>query len=244
LQYELFTPRYRIYRDFNSFDLRESARLGPNVGVTVGQAARFLGSDREYVTLSAAGSWGFDLFDGWQSFKLGWSARHQGGAWTDQLFSAGGSVATPVIARALRVVAAAGTSILLDDTRNAYATLGGDSGLRGYTIGDLLGKSSFVAHLEVRSMALSVLSLRAGGLLFYDVGDAATPDVAGSTLSRALATLRGFTPHHDLGFGLRILIPQFNTYVLRVDWAFATDTTPNTRAGWPGRFSAGFSQVF
>ena len=29
VQYELFTPRYAIYRDLNTFDLRENVQLGP-----------------------------------------------------------------------------------------------------------------------------------------------------------------------------------------------------------------------
>jgi hypothetical protein len=46
-----------------------------------------------------------------------------------------------------------------------------------------------------------------------------------------------------------VLIPQANTVVLRADWAFPLqdDTVPSpvqTKAGWPGRFSAGFEQVF
>ena len=50
--------------------------------------------------------------------------------------------------------------------------------------------------------------------------------------------------HQDFGFGVRLLIPQFNAYVIRFDWAFATDSTVLTRAGWPGRISIGFQQTF
>jgi hypothetical protein len=90
-----------------------------------------------------------------------------------------------------------------------------------------------VGHIELRTMPLPLFSQRFGGLLFYDVGHAA----------RSLAVLH---PYHDFGIGLRWLIPQFNSSVLRLDWAIATQATPSglTRAGFPGRFTAGFKQVF
>jgi hypothetical protein len=68
-------------------------------------------------------------------------------------------------------------------------------------------------------------------LLFYDVGDAG-------------ASYRGLVAHNDFGVGLRWLIPQLNSTVIRIDWAFATQSTAFTQAGFPGRLSAGFLQTF
>ena len=76
-----------------------------------------------------------------------------------------------------------------------------------------------------------------GGLEFarrpHDVGHAAP-------------SLAALTPFHDFGIGLRWLIPQLNSSVVRIDWAIATQDSPSglTRAGLPGRASAGFQQVF
>ena len=72
---------------------------------------------------------------------------------------------------------------------------------------------------------------RFGALAFYDIGDAAD--------GYAKLVL-----HQDLGFGLRWLIPQLNSSVIRFDWAFALEDGNLTRAGWPGRITAGFEQVF
>ena len=88
-----------------------------------------------------------------------------------------------------------------------------------------------IGHVELRTAPLAVFSQRLGGLLFYDVGDATT-------------SLSAIVPKHDVGFGLRWLIPQLNSTVIRVDWAFATQSTTLTRAGFPGRASAGFQQIF
>ncbi|MEA2695771.1 MAG: hypothetical protein QOI66_42, partial [Myxococcales bacterium] len=254
-RYSVSLPTYRIYRDLSTFDLRETVQLGPGASVLVERSDSLLGADpdpeHQYWNLSATGSWAFALLDGLQNVGLGWSGRYHDGRWTDQSFSASASAASPVFHRAFRIVAGIGTNILIDDTQNLYSYLGGDSGLRGYAVGDLVGKSSVLGHVEVRSMALSVLSLRAGGLVFYDFGDASTPPTGlGTNLDHAINTLLGFRLYHDVGFGLRVLIPQFNTYVLRVDWAFPLQNTDgdalmgHTKAGWPGRFSAGFAQVF
>jgi hypothetical protein len=138
--------------------------------------------------------------------------------------------------------------VLLDDTNNQFLTLGGDTGLRGYVIGDRLGKSRFLGNLEVRSMALKLSSLRLGGLVFWDVGDAGSPNspetTEGGDLPRAFHSLLGLTPHHSVGMGLRLLIPQLNSNLIRLDWAFAIRDTMHTRAGWPGRISLGFQQTF
>ena len=50
--------------------------------------------------------------------------------------------------------------------------------------------------------------------------------------------------HHDFGVGLRWLIPQLSSSVVRIDWAIATDAGPYTSPGLPGRISAGFAQSF
>ncbi|HET6279865.1 MAG TPA: BamA/TamA family outer membrane protein, partial [Polyangia bacterium] len=251
LGYTIFTPRWLTYRDLNTFDLREDLTLGPSAGVSVGKAAQFLGSDPEYVGLAANGAWTLALGGGLQSVSAGWGARLHSGQISDQTFSGNLYYASPVLRRVLRVVASASATTIVDDQRRRSFSLGGSNGLRGYAIGDFFApntdpdKSIAVGHLEVRSMALKVISLRLGGLLFYDLGGVSLGTAPeGGVARRAFESIKTLQLHQDLGFGLRLLIPQFNAYVIRVDWAFATDSTMFTRAGWPGRFSAGFQQIF
>jgi outer membrane protein assembly factor BamA len=151
---------------------------------------------------------------------------------TDQLVQGRATLATPVLARVLRVVAAGNVGFLYENTRKRYFAVGGDNGLRGYPVGEFVGTGAeFIGHIEARSMALKLAFLRLGGLLFFDAGDAAAD--AGS-----------LTFYDDVGFGLRLLIPQLNTYALRADWAFPLRPAPGMPAGWPGRMSFGFRQVF
>jgi outer membrane translocation and assembly module TamA len=103
--------------------------------------------------------------------------------------------------------------------------------MRGYVIGEFQGSSMYVAHLELRTAPLAIFSQRLGTLLFADMGD------AGPTFS-------ALRVHTDVGTGLRWLIPQLNSTVIRIDWAVPLQVGTVTPAGFPGRVSAGFQQVF
>ncbi|MES1157549.1 MAG: BamA/TamA family outer membrane protein [Haliangium ochraceum] len=234
LVYETFTPRYDVYRDLDTFDLRENRRLGPSAEVRVGFGVPALGADFAAVALDGAVSWAVGLGGaggGYGSIALGGGARLRDGRFIDQ--SAGGRLyaASPSVRRLLRLVVSVEAGAYRADTQKRQFILGGATGMRGYAIGDFLGTTQIVAHTELRTAPLPVLSQRFGALLFYDVGDAAS--------SFAAVVL-----HHDVGLGLRWLIPQLNSSVIRADWAIATQSTPFTAAGLPGRVSAGFQQVF
>ncbi|HEY0709788.1 MAG TPA: hypothetical protein VGG33_23445 [Polyangia bacterium] len=239
LAYNLFTPRYRVYRDYETYDLREDALLGPSFSASVSRAAAWLGSDDTFTGLNLGASWTFDWLDGRQHLGASWNARLRNGNLVDRSQGVSASFATPVIARAVRLIADGGVRRLLENTRREVRySVGAETGLRGYATGEFQGQASYVAHVEARSRPLHVATFRLGMVAFYDVGHAAP-------------TFASLTAKQDVGAGLRLLIPQLNFYVLRVDWAFPLQTgtvLPNgsvlTRAGWPGRVSAGFRQAF
>ncbi len=244
VRYRLFMPEFRVYRDLNAFDLREDVQLGPHFDAIVMAASRAFGSDRGFTYLGTSAAWSFEIARGLQSVGASWGGRIQDGRVVDKRVSGRVYSATPMIGGVLRVVAQARAYFILDDLQNQFYALGGENGMRGYTLGDLGGKTVAVANLELRSRPLPLAALRLGGVLFYDVGDGATPDVAGGDLDRIRQSYTALAPHHDFGIGLRLLIPHLNPYVLRLDWAIATNSTPYTQAGFPGRFSLGFRQVF
>jgi len=237
LRYRLFTPRYRVYRDFDTFDLREDALLGPNLSLYGARAASWLGSEVEHVDLAAGAGWSLDLGDGAQRVFAEWSGRaDDDGSLTEESVSGSVYLASPMLLRAARGILGGEATTILRTSSGQRVSLGGEDGLRGYAVGEFFSREDplharFLAHAEVRSRGFRIASLRLGGLVFYDAGHAAT----------RFSTLY---PYQDAGFGLRLLIPQLNAYVLRFDWAFAFQDTPNTRAGWPGRLSLGFYQVF
>ena len=80
--------RYRVYRDYDTYDLREDAQLGP--GCPSRSRTPPTGSGRNtYVGLSAALGWSFDLWDGFQRLSLTWGGRIRGGRLQDESRSAG-----------------------------------------------------------------------------------------------------------------------------------------------------------
>ncbi len=234
LQYEAFAPRYRVYRDLDTFDFREDWRLGPRASLKVGRAIEALGSDIGFTSLGAWADWATDAGNGLQSVSAGWQTRLHGTDMTDQTVTARTTLASPVLAHTARLVASGEAGLCLDDRLNHGFAAGGQTGLRGYPVGAFGGPGAqayYLAHLEARSVALKAWSLRLGGLLFVDAGHAA-------------ATPRNLELYGDVGVGLRLLIPQLNTYALRADWAFPVRPLGGTPAGWPGRASFGFRQVF
>lgn len=232
LRYQLFTARYGVFRDFDTFDLRETRRLGPSLSVEVAAGVPALGADFVAYPMTATASWATELAGtGFGLAQVQAGARATQDRFIDQRLSGVLYLATPPLGRAVRVVVAAMTDAAGADRNQTRFFLGGDTGLRGYQIGEFQGTVQASAHAEVRTMPLAVYSQRFGLVLFYDVGHAADSYAA-------------LVPHHDVGIGLRWLIPQLNSSVFRLDWAIPTQEGPYTEAGFPGRIVAGFMQSF
>ena len=251
LSYQLFTPTYRTFRDFNTFDFREDMRIGPWLGLKLGRASTLVGSDRDFTLFQTSFDMAGDLLGGVQSAGASWSSRVQDdGEVTNQSINGRFVLATPILGRILRVVAAGNLGVLVNNTHKLRFYVGGangtdtsatladgyprtfDSVLRGYPVNEFSGLGAkIVGHVEVRSVALKLAFLRLGGLVFFDAGHAAD-------------SLDHLSLYEDVGFGLRLLLPQLNTYALRADWAFPLRASPSMPAGWPGRLTFGFRQVF
>ncbi|HVR03299.1 MAG TPA: BamA/TamA family outer membrane protein [Polyangia bacterium] len=231
VQYDLFTAWYGIYRDLDTFDLRENARLGPFLSLRAAYGAPELGADFRAYPFGASAGWAVGPGGSYMRASATGALRLREGRAIDQTVQGKLYVASPLLARLLRVVVSAELDAVRADTHRTRYFLGGDTGLRGYVIGELQGTSLVVGHAELRSAPLALYSQRVGGLLFCDVGDAAP-------------SLNDLAIRADVGLGLRWLIPQLNASVLRVDWAVPLRDGVVTPAGLPGRVSAGFQQIF
>jgi hypothetical protein len=246
LHYNVFTPRYRVMRNLDTYDLGEDYREGPNLWMKLGRTVRFLGSD--FASTYFAGDLHLNggLFGGFQNIGASWDGRLYGSTVRDLMVKGYGRVATQVLGGFARIVVDGSLGMLWDNRFHGRFVVGGTQGLRGYPVGAFYGESNqgadsayYLTHLEVRTVPLSLGFLRWGGIFFADAGHVA-PRVG------ALS----FYP--DVGFGLRVLIPQFNAEVLRFDWAiplrsyaFGGDPPVIIPAGWRGqRLSLGFRQAF
>jgi hypothetical protein len=233
LRYEMFTPRYAVIRDLDTFDLRENRQLGPFFRTRVSEGLPELGATFRALGLGVAAGFAAAPLGGYGSVAVTASARlkHDGGQWIDQTGTVVIFLASAPVDRLFRIVVGADVASKRADTAHTPYTLGGANGMRAYQIGEFIGTSVLVGHMEVRTMPLAILSQRFGALAFYDVGHAAP-------------SLGDLDLHNDVGIGLRWLIPQANSTVIRFDWAVPLQDGPVTRAGMPGRFTAGFQQAF
>jgi hypothetical protein len=231
LHYVMFTPRYVVLRDLDTFELRENRQLGPTVDLQAGQGVPPLGADRNALDLRGSIRYAIAPAGGYAYVSFYAEGRLWEGHWIDQQGIATAYLATPQIGRLFRVVSQATIDSYRADTRRSAIVVGGGSGLRGYAIGEFRGSTAFLCHVELRTVALPIWSQRFGTLLFYDVGDSA-------------GTLDQLFLRHDVGAGLRWLLIQANSTVIRFDWALPLVDGVVTRAGFPGRVSAGFEQVF
>ncbi len=237
VQYEAFTPRYRTYRNLDTYDLAEDEQLGPSVTLKLGRASTLLGSERDFFSFLAQARVNLALGGGFQSLGASWESRLYGDRWSDQLLKSSLRAATPVLGGVVRVVASGVAGHRIDNALRHYVAVGALEGLRGYPVNAFSGADYYLAHLELRSVPVPVWSLRLGGIVFADAGHAAN-------------TWQALDLYSDVGLGVRLLIPQLNAEPLRCDWAFPLQAYRDQRGailanpGWPGRLSCGFYQAF
>ena len=228
LRWRLFTPTYMTARDLDTFDLREDYQVGPSIDTKVSAARTELGSEHDFFRLAAAAQWSVPLAGGLGRASTGWSARVEDGDVKDHLVSGRLYLASPIWHCTGRVLAVADFDTLIDETGNRFLTAGGDTGMRGYGIGAFIGQSRLITHVEVRTVPARLWFLRFGAVAFWDMGHAA-PEVS------------AFNMKHDVGAGIRYLIPQIDPFVFRADWAIPLD---GPTKGFPGRLTLGVFQVF
>lgn len=227
--YQVFTPRFVAYRDISTYDLKEDATLGPDVSATFGAAARVLGSENNFVFGSLSGGYRHDLRrDGFLRTGATLTTRLDGGDLIDNRVDAVAEAILPRVKNLFRVGAQAQLSMRVREAQNRFLSVGGSSGLRGYSINEFIGQRRVLFNAEIRTMSTRIWFARLGAVAFYDAGHAAD----------RLADLR---LHHDVGVGIRWLMPQLAPLVYRFDWAIPLN---GTNAGLPGRFIISTGQVF
>jgi hypothetical protein len=229
LGYALFTPRYHAFHNVDSFELAEDTQLGPYVSMTAGLARGAFGSERDFVALAASASYAVAFGDdGLAKLSSTTDHRIEHGKAIDNYATADARLVTPTLFSIGRVVAELELATRWEESQNRFLSAGGDSGLRGFIVGEFIGQRRLVGHLEARTAPRRVWFTNVGGVAFYDVGGAGD-------------TLRDLPIHQDVGIGLRILVPQTSPEPLRFDWAIALD---GATRGFPGRFIAGYRQGF
>lgn len=105
------------------------------------------------------------------------------------------------------------TRVLADfrqnDLNNTQQFLGGANGLRGASAQELVGRNSVLGSVEYRTRSFEIATVYVSPTLFYDVGS-------------AFNDVPVFT--HSAGLGLRILLPQFNQEVLKINFGLVINS--------------------
>jgi Omp85 superfamily domain len=232
VQLEHRTARFLATRDVETLALQESFALGQMAALRLYPAARGVGSSRDllgavaWVGYTLAWQDGFLRGVGSSSIEAAGDAKHQA--------SAQGAlrVVTPRLGFVRLVVDGALVSVY-QNYLNRRLALGGDTRPRGYASASLRGSSAFAATLEARTTSVNVLSARVGLAAFYDVGG----------VDESLPEIR---LKQSLGVGVRVLFPQLNRQVFRLDWAAPLSAPDGFRTAQPlpGAVYFTFGQAF
>jgi surface antigen Omp85-like protein len=221
------TARYVATRDVETLSLEESYSLGQIAALKLYPAARSLGSSRNLLGSMAWLGYTWPLGDGLfrvlgnSNIEQADHGRHQASV------QAAGRLVSPRLGF-MRLIADSALVATYQNYLNRQLILGGGSRPRGYPSARFRDASGAAATAELRTSAVNILSARIGLAAFYDVGGVGEqlPDVK---------------LHQSAGAGVRILFPQLNRQVFRLDWA--APLSPPYRA-LPGAIYFTFGQAF
>lgn len=206
LNYQLFTPRFVIFENLDTFGQSENVRTGPRVDLTARFPLSSLGSSTNAMVFSGLLSYTAAGHDAVAEWSVSGQARLENEQVVDQRLRADFRVASPMLLRVLRLVAQATWEGRRRDTQQTQVSIGGDNGLRGFVSQAFIAKGGNLLRLnfEARSRAIEWKSVHLGGVAFFDLGSA--------YLKKADLQL-----HYAVGLGVRLLFPQFNRLPFRGD---------------------------
>jgi len=216
-QYHFYCNAFDHMLDVETLGLQEDVALGPELWLRFYPLPRVLGSTRNEIGTYAAAAY---------TAKLGDALARGYATSTLEVDTDAGTISDAQLQAGLRVAAPRlGIGRLIYDGTilarpynylNQTSTLGGGDRLRGYPSGQFIGKDLLASNIEFRSRSLQLWTIQLAGVLFYDVGDA----------------FNGFAQlklKQGAGFGLRLVFPQLERVVTRIDWGFPL--TPHTYSG-------------
>jgi hypothetical protein len=240
VSWSLFQPRYATVRNVSTYELAEDINLGPTASATLAQGLSALGGDTNFTRPTLGLGWIFPwAADGFIHPSASGTMRFQSSAphgWSsiDNTATAQLRVASPTF-EWFRVLAQAEVATQWHNTQNSFYAIGSDSGLRGYNVNEFRSARSdssrrATGQLEFRTVPVPWSVFRVGAVGFYEVGGVAE-------------SLQRMSLHSDVGFGVRLLIPQTSRELFRFDLALPLQDAVGNPAFHP-HFIAGFASYF
>lgn len=207
--------------------LQEDYRMGHDVQLRLYPAATAVGSSRNLLGVLSRLAYAFPIRDGFWRVFVGSTIELSDLKRSDAEIKTG----TRFVSPRLKIGRLVYDGYLLHRYKNylnPITSLGGTTRLRGYRQSAFVGSDVLISNLEYRSRPIELYSIQLGGVLFWDVGDA----------------FFGFDRlklNHGVGVGLRVLAPQIDRVVFRVD--LGVPVNPNA-PGADLNVVAQFNQAF
>lgn len=229
--------QWRSYRsDFlRTFDLaglalQEDQRLGYDLTLRGYPSLKALGSTRDVLGGYARASYGIALGDGVARAVVESTVESDTTKISDGWVKGTFGIATPRFGPkplAGRFVFATSALDRFANYLNAQSFLGGDTLLRGYPSRALVGRDLVTANLEYRTRSFDLVAIQIGAVAFFDAGD-------------AFHRWSELDPKQSVGGGLRIVFPQIDRAVLRLDLGVPIHRAPDVD---PYSFFVAFHQA-
>jgi outer membrane protein assembly factor BamA len=205
--YVTWSPNFRKFYNVNSLGLVEDFRFGHFLSLSITWANRAFGGTSDFVGVDLAATYQWLLFNN-NIFSVDASHKRRIGMNESvNLFYGAGfrNISPDFWSGRLHVRGA--LHLIRDSIDNATLTLGGNSGLRGFESEILRGVSRITSNVEYRTRPLELKTIYIGGALFWDSGDVFYEDFADIQM------------FHSVGAGLRLIFPQGDMKVIRLDFA-------------------------
>ncbi len=232
VQYRTYSTSYLRVLDLETLALQEDHRLGGEAYVRLYPVLRALGSSRGFLGVSAGASYTAPVADGLAraGVELIAEVETDTGLVKDRSLQTTLRLASPRLSVGRFVL----DGVLLyryENYLNRLVFLGGGSRLRGYPSQYLVGSDLLAVNVEYRSRPLELFhSVQIAGALFYDAGD-------------AFDGWKAFHLRQAAGAGIRILFPQLDRIVFRMDVGFPLER-PIPGGVSPAAFFVTFDQAF
>jgi len=218
---------YRSLLEVETLSLQEDYRRGHDLLLRLYAGSSALGSTRDLLGSLVSLSYTLPVADGFIRPVVSSTIEYASLNRDDALFQAALRIVSPRLGFGRVIIDGVFYDRYYNYSNRRYA-LGGDTRLRGYVPGQFPGASLVAVNTELRSTSLDILSAQVGAAAFYDVGD------ANDQVER-------FRLKQSVGVGLRVLFPEFDRIVMRLDWGFPL--TPGYPT-FPGGFYLSFGQAF
>jgi hypothetical protein len=210
LQWHSYRSDFLRTIDLAGLGLQEDHRLGHDIYLRAYPVLRAFGSTRDLIGGYGGAAYSLPLGDGVvrAAVESTVEARTSKDAdVTDASIKGSITIATPRFgpkAIAGRFIFGVSALNRIENYLNAQSFLGGESLLRGYPSRYFAGKDFLTSNIEYRTRSIDLSAILLSAAAFYDVGD-------------AFSGFDHLDPKQSVGGGLRIVFPQIDRAVLRVD---------------------------